>query len=240
MSSYQQDLQSRGISIPKQITSREYKPLSSLTDHLPSAPPLPENWKAIFDPNTQVYYYFNSETNETTWVLPEEILEKGKKRKADELEEKKNLKQDKIDQDTNTVDTNIPVVPVIEIDEDTGLGKWESVETIEIKHPIKPNSLNAHKTARDALKPKVLGKYASQHEESDDDEDIMIHTNENESVTPVSLRSTFGNSTIVKYEAEAESSISNSLDSTDTSTPIISFKKRKTNSTNIKKPSTLS
>ncbi|KAJ3213433.1 hypothetical protein HK099_007400 [Clydaea vesicula] len=58
---------------------------------------LPEDsvWQKLQDPNTSKYYYFNSITQETTWISPmdPDFIEKKKKEKMDNLQQNQKLQQ---------------------------------------------------------------------------------------------------------------------------------------------------
>lgn len=49
-----------------------------------------DGWKAVFDPKTQLYYFWNSKTNETTWKnprVPEDLLDDSNQPKVPLQEE---------------------------------------------------------------------------------------------------------------------------------------------------------
>ncbi|OZJ02185.1 hypothetical protein BZG36_04328, partial [Bifiguratus adelaidae] len=40
---------------------------------LPDDPPPPSVWQAVYDEGTGAYYYWNVQTNETSWTVPDEL-----------------------------------------------------------------------------------------------------------------------------------------------------------------------
>ena len=127
---------------------------SSHSAHAPPPPAPPaakiSNWQATIDPTTGATYYYNIQTLATSWTNPDAAVEttptiksdtkvtkdeksavaSSKKHPRDESNnsDRSNDATKKVKLDTASAPATSVPQPAVEIDEDTGLGKWTTVE----------------------------------------------------------------------------------------------------------------
>lgn len=112
---------------PSTSTSREYTAAEAAVDQALAAK---SAWQTALDSATGAYYYYNTVSGVTSWMLPDdERLWTDVQAEQQAKEEAEHAaKKQKLEQEEQEAEAAAATERVIEIDENTGLGKWESVE----------------------------------------------------------------------------------------------------------------
>lgn len=134
-----------------------------------AADALPDGWASAYDPTSARVYYYHAETQETRWERPSTTSLK-RKREDDAIPSAPTTANAAISNKPEDEHEDEPAVPV-EIDEDTGFGKWETVASKSAPSPP-PSIATPSMPAQDKLEK----RRKEEEEESRQDSNVIVGT----------------------------------------------------------------